>query len=418
MMNRARRFALLLAAPVSVLALGGAAGSATFPYHGTFTGGTVSGDCAADYPGTWSGFWNVQIPTPGVAGSTAFVQINISIQRRAARQLATAVHIEPRHHGNQERIRGPPRSPARRQPDGLPSRGRQVHAHPHLRLPGLLLLPGLDGTISSLNPTSCSACRPVAHSAGRPRGRLATPRIWAPLASRPQRGSPTRQGLWALSARQPGGAVWKMSLWVEHQGGVVLPGGAGCTMKHNKALGVALVAALSGSLIGCSSDSATTASSTTPAPATPSISATSGGSITVALTDLAGHEGEHVAGVLLKDYPGPDVTGVAGFVTPIDSDPFTQQQVLGNVPEQWPEPINPETAIGWPWPRGVADVPPGDYTLMLWAARDNFCCYSQWIPAQTAGLTGCQLRVTTTGEPQTVTIKGLSNNFERICTSM
>ena len=77
MMNRARRFGLVLAAPVSVLALGGASGSATLPYHGEFTGGTVSGDCAADYPGTWSGFWNVQIPTPGVAGSTAFVQINI-----------------------------------------------------------------------------------------------------------------------------------------------------------------------------------------------------------------------------------------------------------------------------------------------------------------------------------------------------
>ena len=77
MMNKTRRFGLLLAAPVSVLALGGAAGSATFPFHGEFTGGTVTEDCAADYPGTWSGFWNVQIPTPGVAGSTAFVQINI-----------------------------------------------------------------------------------------------------------------------------------------------------------------------------------------------------------------------------------------------------------------------------------------------------------------------------------------------------
>jgi hypothetical protein len=189
-------------------------------------------------------------------------------------------------------------------------------------------------------------------------------------------------------------------------------------MKHNKALGVALVAAMSGILlVGCTSDNATTASSTTPAPATPSISATSGGSITVALTDLAGHEGEHVAGVLLKDYPGPDSTGVAGFVTPID-DPFTQQQVLGNVREQWPEPINPETGMGWPWPRGVAHVPPGDYTLMLWAAKDNFCCYSRWVPAQTPGLTGCQLGITATGEPQTITIKGLSSDVQSACSVM
>jgi hypothetical protein len=36
-------------------------------------------------------------------------------------------------------------------------------------------------------------------------------------------------------------------------------------MKHNKALGVALAAALSGSLlVGCTSDSATTATSPTP----------------------------------------------------------------------------------------------------------------------------------------------------------
>ena len=60
-----------------------------------------------------------------------------------------------------------------------------------------------------------------------------------------------------------------MSLWVEHQGGVVLPGGAGCIVKHHKALAVALVAALSGSLLGgCTSDNATTATSTTP-PANP-----------------------------------------------------------------------------------------------------------------------------------------------------
>ena len=56
---------------------------------------------------------------------------------------------------------------------------------------------------------------------------------------------------------------------MEHQGGVVLLGGAGFIMKHNKVLAVAFVAALSGSLlVGCTSDNATTATSTTP-PANP-----------------------------------------------------------------------------------------------------------------------------------------------------
>ena len=55
------------------------------------------------------------------------------------------------------------------------------------------------------------------------------------------------------------------------------PSGAewGCIMKRNKALGVVLVAALSGSLLnGCTSDNAaTTATSTTPAPGTSSAAA-------------------------------------------------------------------------------------------------------------------------------------------------
>ena len=61
----------------------------------------------------------------------------------------------------------------------------------------------------------------------------------------------------------------KVGPWVEHQGGVVLRGEMGCIMRRNKALGVALMAAMSGSLlVGCTSDSATTATSSTP-PANP-----------------------------------------------------------------------------------------------------------------------------------------------------
>lgn len=193
-------------------------------------------------------------------------------------------------------------------------------------------------------------------------------------------------------------------------------GRKGVHMRRTKAIGLALMAALSTTLMfGCTSENTSIATSTAPASATPSISTTAGGSITVVLTDLAGRKGEHAAGVLLKDYPGPAFTGVAGFVTTIDSDPFTQQQVLGNVSEQWPTEMSPETAMGWPWPTGVADVPPGEYTLAVWMAKDNFCCYSTWVPAETQGLTGCQVRVTATGEPQTITVDRLSGDYDGAC---
>lgn len=191
-------------------------------------------------------------------------------------------------------------------------------------------------------------------------------------------------------------------------------GGMGRVVKPGSARAVALVAALSVTLMfGCTSGDAPTQTST---PETPSLSRARG-SIGVALTDLAGHDGEHVAGVLLRDYPGPAFTGVAGFVTTIDSDPFTQLVVLGNVAEQWPAQLDPGTGMGWPWPTGVADVPPGDYTLAVWMAEDNFCCFSRWVPADTPGLTGCQVRVTATGEPRTITVDRLSGDYQGPCTS-
>lgn len=182
------------------------------------------------------------------------------------------------------------------------------------------------------------------------------------------------------------------------------------TMNRHKALRAALAATLAaGLLTGCTSGepSTSTASSLGTSTAPP-------GSITVALTDLAGHEGEHVAGVLLKGFPGADTTGVAGFWTRIDADPFTQQLVLGNVPQEFPD--EPD-GMGWPWPAGVADIPPGDYTLAVWMAKDNFCCYSQWLPALTTGLTGCETQVTATGEPQTITVENLTGNFRGACTA-
>lgn len=73
--------------------------------------------------------------------------------------------------------------------------------------------------------------------------------------------------------------------------------------------------------VGCPSGNTSIATPTTSASATPSIS-NHRRRVHHGRPDRSGwREGEHAAGVLLEDYPGPAFTGVAGFVTTIDSDP-------------------------------------------------------------------------------------------------
>jgi hypothetical protein len=123
------------------------------------------------------------------------------------------------------------------------------------------------------------------------------------------------------------------------------------------------------------------------------------GTVSVDVSDLVGFSGSQLAGVLLNRRSPPD--GIAGSAVTVNSDPFSDVQVLGHVDEEWGE------APGlWPWAFGVAEVPAGDYTLRL-AIGTDFCCYSRWMPAETPDLRICDLRVTTTGEDQVIRITGI-----------
>lgn len=127
-----------------------------------------------------------------------------------------------------------------------------------------------------------------------------------------------------------------------------------------------------------------------------------GGVVTIVVSDLTDALGNELAGVLMSyDAESPAVykwDGVAGFAVAVDADPFSTSQPLGEVTEAWAE--EPSDGM-WPWPAGTARVPAGDYSLQLWTGKD-YCCYSRWMPAASPGLRGCELRVSTTGQDQTI----------------
>ena len=135
-----------------------------------------------------------------------------------------------------------------------------------------------------------------------------------------------------------------------------------------------------------------------------------GGAIAVVVTDLTDAYGNDLAGVLMSY--GADAPqsygwgGVAGFTTTVDADPFSTSQTLGEVTEVWPE--DPNDGL-WPWATGKASVPEGDYSLWLWTGKD-YCCYSRWMPAESPGLRGCELRVSTTGQDQTIYVKDIPDD--------
>jgi hypothetical protein len=135
------------------------------------------------------------------------------------------------------------------------------------------------------------------------------------------------------------------------------------------------------------------------------------GRVTVDVSKLVGSLGDDLAGVLMAygDSDDPEVAsdarwrGVAGFAVDVDSDPFSTSQVLGVVESTFPE--EPFSGM-WPWASGEAEIPAGDYTLWLWTGTD-YCCYSRWTPADTPDLRGCEFRVSTNGEDQTIHIKDI-----------
>ena len=135
-----------------------------------------------------------------------------------------------------------------------------------------------------------------------------------------------------------------------------------------------------------------------------------GGVVTVVVSDLTDAAGNDLAGVLMSyDAASPDAykwDGVAGFATPVDADSLSTSQTFGEVTEAWPE--DPSEGL-WPWPTGTASVPAGDYTLWLWTGKD-YCCYSRWVPAATPGLRFCELRVSTTGQDQTIHVTDIPSD--------
>ena len=135
-----------------------------------------------------------------------------------------------------------------------------------------------------------------------------------------------------------------------------------------------------------------------------------GGVVTVVVSDLTDAAGNDLAGVLMSyDAQSPDDykwDGVAGFATTVDADSLSTSQTFGEVTEAWPE--DPSEGL-WPWPTGTASVPAGDYTLWLWTGKD-YCCYSRWVPAATPGLRFCELRVSTTGQDQTIYVTDIPSD--------
>ena len=128
------------------------------------------------------------------------------------------------------------------------------------------------------------------------------------------------------------------------------------------------------------------------------------GSILVEVDGLAGHGGEHLAGVLVDEQRPPE--GVAGFAVVVPNDHYTASIVMGHVKEEWGD--GDEL---WPWPRGKAAVPPGEYLLIL-AVGTDYCCYSRWAPAASPGLKTCLLPVVVGAEPVTIRIENVRQAAE------
>jgi len=148
-----------------------------------------------------------------------------------------------------------------------------------------------------------------------------------------------------------------------------------------------------------------------PATTAPPI-AGAGGVVTVVISDLTDAAGNEFAGVLMSHDAESGWDGVAGFATTVDADPFSTTQTLGDVAEAWSD--DPSDGQ-WPWPSGTATIPAGDYSLWLFTGTD-YCCYSRWMPAGSPGLRGCELRVSTTGQDQTIYVKDIPHD-EGPCTT-
>lgn len=129
-----------------------------------------------------------------------------------------------------------------------------------------------------------------------------------------------------------------------------------------------------------------------------------GGTVTVTVTGITGHDGDELVG-LLHPTGGWAVEGsAAGFALVVDDDPFEATVTLGALDEAWPE----TPTEGWPWPEGVALLARGSYVLDVWMGG-RLCCYDRFLPGWSADLHACGVRAVTVraGEETTVEIPGI-----------
>lgn len=130
------------------------------------------------------------------------------------------------------------------------------------------------------------------------------------------------------------------------------------------------------------------------------------GLVIIEVPELRGAVGKELAGVLMGyDPESPEQYkwhALGGFAVTVDSDPFSESIVLGEVAEEWGE-----DGL-WPWASGEAKVPAGTYQLQVWLGTD-YCCYSRFVPAGTSGLVGCQTWVTTTGRAEVIEVTDIED---------
>ena len=125
-----------------------------------------------------------------------------------------------------------------------------------------------------------------------------------------------------------------------------------------------------------------TASASAAAPALP-------GTVVVTVHDLAGAAGGSLAGVLFSGPEAmyPDQRVVGGFGVAVDEEQFTTTQTIAEPGKEFEGAFPYVTQV-------PLQVPPGTYTLALWAAPDALGPYGRWVPSDTLGLRGCGLTFT------------------------
>jgi hypothetical protein len=122
--------------------------------------------------------------------------------------------------------------------------------------------------------------------------------------------------------------------------------------------------------------------------------------VEVRLQDVAGSQGEFIAGVLMRGNKPYAKYGVGGF-RPLEAndDPFSAVAVVADRP-----PFDTDSSPGDP-----LAVNPGRYTLLMWRGP-TLSGYSNWAPASEPGLTGCPVRFEVgDAAVTTVTVTGFPN---------